>query len=70
MVFIIAPWNYPYLTAINTIVPALMAGNTVVLKHAARPCWSAERFAEAFDEAGAAGGVFQTSCWTTSRPRS
>ena len=30
VVFIIAPWNYPYLTATNTIVPALIAGNAVV----------------------------------------
>ena len=35
VVFTIAPWNYPYLTAVNSIIPALMAGNTVVLKHAA-----------------------------------
>ena len=35
MVFTIAPWNYPYLTAVNSVIPALMAGNTVVLKHAA-----------------------------------
>ena len=34
LVLVIAPWNYPYLTAINTIVPALMAGNAVLLKHA------------------------------------
>ena len=27
VVFVIAPWNYPFLTAINTIVPALIAGN-------------------------------------------
>src|SRR3546814_652707 len=33
VVFVIAPWNYPYMTAINTIAPALMAGNTVVIKH-------------------------------------
>ena len=30
LVLVIAPWNYPYLTAINTIVPALMAGNAVL----------------------------------------
>nr|MBP8937479.1 aldehyde dehydrogenase family protein [Agrobacterium sp.] len=33
VVFVIAPWNYPYMTAINTVAPALMAGNTVVIKH-------------------------------------
>jgi len=36
VVFIIAPWNYPYLTAVNSLIPALMAGNTVILKHAAQ----------------------------------
>ena len=36
VVFIVAPWNYPYLTTINTLVPALIAGNTVVLKHASQ----------------------------------
>ncbi|TIO55451.1 MAG: aldehyde dehydrogenase family protein, partial [Mesorhizobium sp.] len=32
VVLVIAPWNYPYLTAVNTIVPALMAGSAVILK--------------------------------------
>src|SRR5690606_33877751 len=36
IVFVIAPWNYPYMTALNTIVPALIAGNAVVLKHASQ----------------------------------
>ena len=31
-VLVIAPWNYPYMTAINTVAPALIAGNTVMLK--------------------------------------
>src|ERR1700677_4365600 len=34
-VFVIAPWNYPYLSAVNSVWPALMAGNAVLLKHAA-----------------------------------
>lgn len=59
LVFVIAPWNYPYLTAINTIMPAIMAGNAVVLKHAAQTQLVAERFSQAFDEAGLPGGVFQ-----------
>ena len=33
VVFVVAPWNYPYLTAVNAIVPALVAGNAVILKH-------------------------------------
>ncbi len=59
VVFVIAPWNYPFLTAINTIMAAIMAGNTVVLKHAAQTQLVAERFQQAFDEAGLPAGVFQ-----------
>lgn len=59
VVFTIAPWNYPYLTAVNSIIPALMAGNTVVLKHAASTLLVAERFQKAFNRAGLPKGVFQ-----------
>jgi acyl-CoA reductase-like NAD-dependent aldehyde dehydrogenase len=58
-VFIISPWNYPYLTAVNAIVPAMMAGNTVVLKASAQVPLCAERLAEAFNKAGLPEGVFQ-----------
>ncbi len=34
VVLVVAPWNYPYLTAVNAVVPALIAGNAVLLKHA------------------------------------
>lgn len=59
VVFTIAPWNYPYLTAVNSIIPAIMAGNTVVLKHASHTLLVAERFQQAFDKAGLPKGVFQ-----------
>jgi acyl-CoA reductase-like NAD-dependent aldehyde dehydrogenase len=59
VVFVIAPWNYAYLTAINTIVPALIAGNTVVLKHASQTLLAGERLAEAFHAAGIPEDVFQ-----------
>lgn len=59
VVFIIAPWNYPYLTAINTIVPALIAGNAVVLKHATQTLVVGERLAEAFHAGGVPENVFQ-----------
>ena len=59
VVMVIAPWNYPYLTAVNTIVPALMAGSTVILKHAAQTLLVGERFAQAFEKAGLPKGVFQ-----------
>lgn len=60
VVFSIAPWNYPYLTAVNSIVPALMAGNAVLLKHAAQTILVGERFQKAFDAAGLPEGLFQT----------
>ena len=59
VVFVIAPWNYPYLTAVNSVVPALMAGNAVILKHSAQTPLCAERFAEAFTAAGLPPGLFQ-----------
>jgi acyl-CoA reductase-like NAD-dependent aldehyde dehydrogenase len=58
IVMVIAPWNYPYLTSINTIVPALLAGNAVILKHAAQTLLVGERFAEAFRRAGMPKGLF------------
>ena len=58
-VFVLAPWNYPYLTSVNAIFPALMAGNSVVLKHAKQTPLCAERYAAAFAYAGLPDGVFQ-----------
>lgn len=58
VVFVIAPWNYPYMTAINTVVPALIAGNTVVLKHATQTLLVGERMVRAFREAGLPDDVF------------
>jgi acyl-CoA reductase-like NAD-dependent aldehyde dehydrogenase len=55
----IAPWNYPLLTAVNSIVPALMAGNTVILKHSDQTPLCAELIERAFRDAGAPKGVFQ-----------
>ena len=57
--FIIAPWNYPYLTAVNGVVPALLAGNAVILKHSAQTPLCAERLGEALAEGGLPAGVFQ-----------
>ena len=59
VVLVIAPWNYPYLTAINAVLPALLAGNTVLLKHSAQTPLCAERMVEAFTAAGLPPGVFQ-----------
>ncbi|MCO5159318.1 MAG: aldehyde dehydrogenase family protein [Aquamicrobium sp.] len=59
IVMTIAPWNYPYLTTVNSVVPALMAGNAVILKHAAQTLLVGERFQKAFDAAGLPKGLFQ-----------
>ena len=59
VVFVVAPWNYPYMTAINTVAPALIAGNTVVLKHATQTLLVGERMAKAFHSAGIPTDVFQ-----------
>jgi len=58
-VLVISPWNYPYLTAVNSIVPALMAGNAVVLKPSSQTPLSAERMANAFRAGGLPEGLFQ-----------
>ena len=58
LVLVIAPWNYPYLTAANTIVPALVAGNAVLLKHATQTLLVGERFAQAFAAAGLPDALF------------
>jgi acyl-CoA reductase-like NAD-dependent aldehyde dehydrogenase len=59
VVAVVAPWNYPYLTAVNAVLPALISGNTVVLKHSHQTPLCAERFLEAFSGAGVPSGVFQ-----------
>lgn len=58
LVFVVAPWNYPFLTAVNSIIPALMAGNAVILKHATQTLVVGERFQAAFDRAGLPAGLF------------
>ncbi len=58
-VLVLAPWNYPWLTSVNSVVPALVAGNTVILKMSAQTPLVAERYQEAFNAAGLPPGVFQ-----------
>ncbi|MGH1575831.1 aldehyde dehydrogenase family protein [Planktotalea sp.] len=59
LVFVVAPWNYPYMTAINTVAPALIAGNAVMLKHASQTPLVGERLAQAFHSVGIPEDVFQ-----------
>lgn len=59
IVLVVAPWNYPYLTAVNAVLPALLAGNAVILKHSDQTLLCAERLTAAFAAAGGPAGVFQ-----------
>ncbi len=59
LALVIAPWNYPYLTAINTVVPALIAGNAVLIKHATQTLLAGERLVRAFVGAGVPADLFQ-----------
>ncbi len=59
VVFTVAAWNYPFLIAVNSVIPAILAGNAVVLKHSAQTPLCAERFAECLRAAGLPEGVFQ-----------
>ncbi len=59
VVLVVAPWNYPYMTAVNTVAPALIAGNAVLLKHATQTLLVGERMAQAFHEVGIPKDVFQ-----------
>lgn len=51
-IFLIAAWNYPYLTTVNNIIPALLAGNTVLLKQSPQTPQCADIFVETLREAG------------------
>ena len=59
VVLVLSPWNYPYLTSVNAVIPALVAGNTVILKHADQVPLTAERYLAAAKDAGLPDGVFQ-----------
>ena len=60
IVLTVAPWNYPYLTAVNSVIPALMAGNAVIFKAAAQTILVGDRFQSAMDKAGLPKGLFRT----------
>ncbi|KAF9881667.1 aldehyde dehydrogenase [Colletotrichum karsti] len=58
-VLIIFAWNYPYLILVNSLIPALLAGNTVILKPSPQTPTIVERVAKVFEEAGLPAGVIQ-----------
>ena len=59
IIFVMAPWNYPIITATNTIVPALISGNSLILKHSSQTPRCAELIFNAFENTGIPEGVFQ-----------
>ncbi len=59
IVFVVPAWNYPFLIAVNSIVPALLSGNAVLLRHSAQTPLVAERFSDAFKKADLPEGLFQ-----------
>lgn len=59
VILTVAPWNYPFLTAVNTVVPGLIAGNAVILKAASQTILTGGRFQQAMDHAGIPDGLFR-----------
>ncbi len=59
IISVLSPWNYPFLTSVNAIIPALMSGNVVILKHSFQTPLVAEQYAQAAKKAGLPEGVFQ-----------
>ncbi len=60
VVFDLPAWNYPLLTAVNAVFPAVLAGNAVVVKHSPRTPLTGPAFARAFAAAGAPPGLVQS----------
>lgn len=62
IVFIVAPWNYPLLTTVNSVIPALMAGNAVLIKGSIQTPLVNHYFTKAFAAAGAPDKLVSGLC--------
>ncbi|HEX6360895.1 succinic semialdehyde dehydrogenase, partial [Actinophytocola sp.] len=62
VVGVIAPWNFPFATGISDAIPALMAGNAIVLKPDNKTALSPLFGVKMLEEAGLPEGLFQVVC--------
>jgi acyl-CoA reductase-like NAD-dependent aldehyde dehydrogenase len=60
VIFVISAWNYPLLITVNSVVPALIAGNTVLLKHSSLTPKIGRHFENAFGKLGGFNVLSQT----------
>lgn len=67
VVLAIMPWNFPYWQVFRAMGPALMAGNTMLLKHASNISGCALAIEKVIKDAGAPKGLFQTLLLPSSR---